>query len=526
MAHPHLVHIDMAMKKRKLCDIYKKEIDVNQTWLADYRNYIPKIIKLIKKGILPEDENNSAFNTFFSSNNPVSNLGQGLISKESIDEIKKNWAQIEPHFKVLANNPNIYFEKEYQQIDEILRKYTYRHCIIATHRLIATAQPHLFCTVINDKDLKCLFDYLHQYVEGFSIQHSTNWFKNSKLIRDYFKRELTEVEDEYRIDILPWHFKEYFDSYKAQLDMEKHIADKYKQKVTDNKNLILSGAPGTGKSYLARQIAASIIGCNIEDLNASKQFQFVQFHPSYDYTDFVEGLRPYQKEGSNDIGFKLEPGIFYTFCQEALKDKENNYVFVIDEINRGEISKIFGELFFSVEPSYRGAKGNVTTQFANLHKKENEFDQMIGNGKNGNFFAPENVLIIATMNDIDRSVENLDFAFRRRFPTEYIRWSDTLDSIVNSLTISNKEEAKAALARLNKAIAEDEELGEDYAIGGAYLLHLKDMGNVYDSLETLWKDYLENIIKEYQKGLLSQKELKERNSSFRNIFLNTTTDEQ
>ena len=168
----------------------------------------------------------------------------------------------------------------------------------------------------------------------------------------------------------------YIDEWLKYIKIMENLK-KYKTQVLSNKNLILSGAPGTGKSYLARLIAASIIGCDKDELIGSKQFQFVQFHPSYDYTDFVEGLRPYQKEGSNDIGFKLEPGIFYSFCQDALEDKENNYVFVIDEINRGEISKIFGELFFSVEPSYRGPKGNVTTQFANLHKDENEFDTAV-----------------------------------------------------------------------------------------------------------------------------------------------------
>ena len=317
----------------------------------------------------------------------------------------------------------------------------------------------------------------------------------------------------------------YIDEWLKTIRIMENL-NKYKTQVLSNKNLIFSGAPGTGKSYLARLIAASIIGCDKDDLNSSEQFQFVQFHPSYDYTDFVEGLRPCQKEGSSDIGFKLEPGIFYTFCQEALKDKENNYVFVIDEINRGEISKIFGELFFSVEPSYRGTKGNVTTQFANLHQEENEFDKMIGNKRKGNFFVPENVFIIATMNDIDRSVENLDFAFRRRFSTEYIKWSDTLEAIVESLDTNFKKEAKEALTRLNEAIAKDEELGEDYTIGAAYLLHLKDKDNANDSLEALWNGYLQTIIKEYLKGFLSPKELKEKIASLRNIFLNKATVEQ
>ena len=130
------------------------------------------------------------------------------------------------------------------------------------------------------------------------------------------------------------------------------------------------------------------------------------------------------------------------------------------------------------------------------------------------------------MNDIDRSVESLDFAFRRRFPTEYIKWDDTLDAIVESLSTSYKYEAKKALERLNKAIAEDEDLGEDYTIGAAYLLHLKDNDNAKSTLKDLWNSYLGTIIKEYLKGLLSPKELKEKIASLRNIFLDETTAEQ
>lgn len=512
--------------KRKLHDIYKGQIKINKSWLDSYKDYVPKIVSIIKKGVSSEDKNGETFNQFFSSNSSVSNLGQGAISNDNIAVLKQYWSELEPHFQKLANNPNCFLKDEYQQIDKKIKEHTTNHRKIATHRLIATVQPHMFCTIIKDDDLRTLYKYLHQLVEGEIPQYVQDWYESSKQIRDYFRKNITDEEDEYLIDILPWHFKEYFDSYKRTIDMENKLVESYKQEVIDNKNLILSGAPGTGKSYLAKLIAASIIGCDKDELIGSKQFQFVQFHPSYDYTDFVEGLRPYQKEGSNDIGFKLEPGIFYSFCQDALKDKENNYVFVIDEINRGEISKIFGELFFSVEPSYRGPKGNVTTQFANLHKEENEFDKTIGNGKNGNFFVPENIFIIATMNGIDRSVENLDFAFRRRFPTEYIKWDDTLDSILETLTISFKEEAKTALTRLNQAITEEEELGEDYTIGGAYLLHLKDTCDANSSLEAFWNSYLGTIINEYLKGLLSQKELKEMVTSLKNEFLEAKTDKQ
>lgn len=112
-----------------------------------------------------------------------------------------------------------------------------------------------------------------------------------------------------------------------------------------NHNIVLTGAPGTGKTYLAKEVAKKM----------DAVFKIVQFHPSYDYTDFVEGLRPVNQEDS--LGFQRMDGVFKKFCKEALQDGSHPYVFIIDEINRGEISKIFGELFYSIDRGYRGRKG-------------------------------------------------------------------------------------------------------------------------------------------------------------------------
>lgn len=172
--------------------------------------------------------------------------------------------------------------------------------------------------------------------------------------------------------------------------------DAYCQLLLYNKNLVLTGAPGTGKTYTAKQMAASIVSGNPKcwnDLDGSERNQvgFVQFHPSFDYTDFVEGLRP-----DANGNFCRQDGIFKIFCKKALKDKEKKFVFIIDEINRGELSKIFGELFYSIEPDYRGEEGRVQTQYINMVEDNDAFKQ--------GFFIPENVYIIGTMNDVDRGV--------------------------------------------------------------------------------------------------------------------------
>ncbi len=257
-----------------------------------------------------------------------------------------------------------------------------------------------------------------------------------------------------------------------------------------NRNLILTGAPGTGKTYLAKQIASEI-----------GKYKFVQFHPSYDYTDFVEGLRP--KNDNGNIGFERKDGVFKEFCKEALNNQSSNFVFIIDEINRGEISKIFGELFFSVDSGYRGEKGKVQTQYANLIEDGDEF-------KDG-FYIPENVYIIGTMNDIDRSVESMDFAMRRRFAWKEIKAEDTQETILNDLG-DLKDETIKRMNNLNKVIRDKEtNLSEAYCIGAAYFKKIKD--NDYNGdFNKLWENHLKGLLFEYTRGMQNQetilKELK------------------
>lgn len=210
----------------------------------------------------------------------------------------------------------------------------------------------------------------------------------------------------------------------------------------NKKNIILQGAPGVGKTFAAKRLAYSIMG--VKD---SSRVMMVQFHQSYSYEDFIMGFRPTKNS------FELTSGPFYQFCKNAQDDEERDYFFIIDEINRGNLSKIFGELLMLIEKDKRGEKLRL------LYSNEL-------------FSVPENVHIIGMMNTADRSLAMIDYALRRRFAFFEIEPAFDSEGFKAMMAIADNPKFNTLVERikeLNAFISKDESLGEGFRIGHSYL---------------------------------------------------------
>ena len=383
---------------------------------------------------------------------------------------------------------NIFCNWENSEVNALSIGYAYWWIKPTQYHIILTrtiSELNLYEEDGDDSLLKEFFDIFVKEINDYDTQKGDYYLKE----QEYYRQEKQ---------------KKYMEKNKTLIDI-----------VVSNYNLILTGAPGTGKTYLAKQIAAQMILGKLFDENTAseeekekmkEQYDFVQFHPSYDYTDFMEGLRPIDNKGN--ISFRRENGIFMKFCRKALnaynkaenKDEAPKYVFVIDEINRGDLSKIFGELFFSIDPGYRGEKGKVKTQYCNLWETE-KF------GDSDSFYIPENVYIVGTMNDIDRSVESMDFAMRRRFAFKEVRVEDRMEMIEESAKLAPFfAEIKVRMNNLNYAILTIQGLSTAYQIGAAYFLKLdnyltNDENLGTDSWKSLWNNHLYGLLFEYLRGL-------------------------
>lgn len=269
-----------------------------------------------------------------------------------------------------------------------------------------------------------------------------------------YYQALAKLMDDFPIDEYMHHPKKPGIKYDKEdfLDEVVFLEEDYNQLVNlikRKKNIILQGPPGVGKSFIAKRLAYTIMGCKDET-----RVEFIQFHQSYSYEDFIQGFRP-----AID-GFELKNGVFYNFCRKAQDDQENDYYFIIDEINRGNISKIFGEIMMLIEEDKRGE------EFA-IHLTYSDEDEP-------KFYIPNNVYVIGMMNTADRSLAMIDYALRRRFVFYSVDPLFEEEDLFKNHLISlglEEELANKIISRfkaLNLKISEDDSLGDGFKIGHSY----------------------------------------------------------
>lgn len=477
----------------------------------------------------------------YESSNGISTIRQQLLTHERRNEITNK----------LKSNPNILIEilthDEIKEVEKLVRNLVIDNCNSVIYRFLRPFFPD----VLSSPDAPNRLDQRIGIIQsklGITISGNSNIEKHQNLMNS-----VTSI-DKIKKQIFFW---EIYNMLENNLNLKKAI--------------VYYGAPGTGKTYTAKNVATQFIdqhrmkiGKN-NDLN-KYQIKTVQFHPSYSYEDFMEGIRP-----SSNGNLSLFNGTFKEFCRqvgqkeidlykktdflknENFKEKDYNFstiqvselteeqrnilkissdfskgitieeaiepaFFIIDEINRAELSRVFGELMYSLE--YRGYNGKIKTQYAYLNKEEQAESVYFWENKEDWFFIPQNVYIIGTMNNIDRSVDSFDFALRRRFMWEEIQ--PNFGFVRAILTANWKDDLANAFEALNLQIGNEELLGKDYRIGHSYALAVKPIQHRFETArevkEFLWNDFIKPLLEEYLRGLGDERKSIEKLNSFKKSF--------
>lgn len=296
----------------------------------------------------------------------------------------------------------------------------------------------------------------------------------------------------------------------GKADIKSNDLEGFKELLKTHKNIIFHGIPGTGKTYTIVNNIKNII-------KNENQMLITQFHPSFSYEDFIEGIKPAGIE-NGQLKLELKNGIFREFCDKAKEEEEKflgelekgnfnealsdyGYFFIADEINRAELSRVFGELLYALE--YRGEKGKIKTQYASMRGDED-------------FYVPENVFFLGTMNDLDKSIDSFDLALRRRFIWQEMTCD--YDVIKNEIYAKNIEEYAQACKKLNDKI---KDIGEKYQLGHSYFLKIefKDDEIKNNDMKKLFSNRFEALLKEYLRSEYSEKDIQKHLDDLKKLFV-------
>lgn len=489
---------------------------------------------------------------FYDITNGISGRGQSVLSQENLKRL-----QDDPEFIKLVSEMIRIGEEDIQEIKEKEQAITNKWENFVGHknpvllnRFIAACTNKVSTTVDADKFNKVV-NWLRteKICEEGKLPTSGTWIEQNATLMELFEKELNNGScddyDTYWRNMFVWIIYE-------------NIADKFQMK----KAIVKYGPPGTGKTYKAKQetklrfdIWKDFYASGNKDYDYDNHIESVQFHPSYTYEDFIEGIRP-ELDTNHKSQLRLQNGSFKDFCKKAgkwevdlyridpkkkwsdttfeelrkehkksLEELEEHkhweyifeykgndetkifdiippFFFIIDEINRADLSRVFGELMYCLE--YRGTEGKIKTQYSKLN---DDTTGMLKVGDNDyRFFIPNNVYVIGTMNTIDRSVESFDFALRRRFSWEEVNPNHEL--LRDHLEKEYPKEWVGLAKRmkdLNVEIANDTLLGPDYQIGHAYFWKLPDP-KWYENLslnkvaEMIWDERIKPLLQEYLRG--------------------------
>lgn len=540
----------------RLKNLYKylmeNQIHEHRGWHDAYKAFYEQVQKRkdeIKNGqhLLADRDRKFLRELLFEKGNGIASRGRSVLSKVDFE----NFIQNKDFLDALENlmlNPNI---DTYNKFGETWRNQGKSNNPVLVNRTAAACTLDV-STAADSSKFNQVFNWLVQErIIGYSSEQPQDWFSKNKFLMDFvktkFKDELTLGKtDEFYLSQFVWYLYE-------------NISNPFSLK----KQIVKYGPPGTGKTYQTRQQTSLLFDIwkdeydNKDSFKYEDCFELIQFHPSFCYEDFIEGLRPIPAETNGSSQLILQNGVFKEFCKKAgrwetayyclshkqtvpmkawdeitigelevykseLKNDDWSYIFdisdknklvseavppyffVIDEINRAELSRVFGELMYCLE--YRGVKGCVKTQYSELN---NDKTGMIKIGSGYQFFIPNNVYLIGTMNTIDRSVESFDFALRRRF-----RWEEVLPNmnvLKYYLDEKNKEWSSLSkdLENLNQRIADEPLLGPDYQIGHAYLMNLKYCVSltIAEVRQCVWDDFIKPLLQEYLRGSGKENEL-------------------
>lgn len=528
-------------------------------WYNQYQAFYRKVGEIRQKlrngeNLNPNAEEDKQFlkELIYAKENGITTRGQSVLSENNFDLFIQSETFLGA-LKELMQEPN---SKNFKKFDDAWKNEDKSYNPLLINRVAAACTLDVSTTADVGKFSR-VFNWLikEKIIPEYPNDPKDSWFDKNlflvKNIRETFEEELKSKEvkevkkvkevhkvDEYYLNIFIWRL---YENIVAPFSLKKPI--------------IKYGPPGTGKTYQAKSQSELLF--NIwkaeyapdADFNYQEHCEIVQFHPSFGYEDFMEGLKPRLVNGQAQLS--LQNGVFKDFCKKAaqweidiyhlnhssfedlnsvtiqqlldyrkehpekltgkhweyifkLEDKELRildvippFFFIIDEINRAELSRVLGELMYCLE--YRGVKHCIKTQYSNLN---DDNTGMLKLGQNYFFFIPQNIYLIGTMNTIDRSVESFDFALRRRF-----HWEEVLPSaelVKYHLMEKNKKWSTLAenFEALNNEIQQQPLLGPDYQIGHSYFLNLNysETLTAKELRKFIWQDSLKPLLQEYLRG--------------------------